>query len=173
MATLRVKVGRKTTWLASDRLLLVLGSEGAADLAGSTPAGGTVVQTVEPWPNNGQTKGGWGAGRWGSWVAEPRRHGWGLGPLTWRFGQGEWSQGAWGGSMPPRLVIEHVYRPAGACTTLPLGVKLRDVAGNVSDVLETVVEISDPPKGARDLRAVATVNDLEIRLTFTQSPHLI
>jgi hypothetical protein len=165
MATLRFRIGRKTSWQASDRLLLVLGSEGAADLASSTPAGGTVVQVVEPWPNGGQTKGGWGAGRWGQGQ-------WGLGPLTWGWGAGEWGQGAWGGSMVPRLVIDHVYRPTDVCTTLPVGVKLRDLAGNVSTVLETVVSISDPPKGTRDLRAVATVNDLEVRLTFTQSPNL-
>jgi len=167
MATLRYKISRLGSWQTSDKLQLVVGTEDAANLAGSTPAGGTVVREVEPWPNAGQTQGGWGAGLWSEFL-------WGVGPLTWPWGAdaSEWGGGVWGGSLIPRLIVDVVYRPTLVCCTLPVGVKLRDLAGNISTVLESLVTIKDPPIGARNLRVASSGDALEARLTFTQSPHV-
>jgi hypothetical protein len=70
------------------------------------------------------------------------------------------------------IAIRHRYQPADVCSTLPLGVAVRDLAGNWGDKTETVVQLSDPPRGARNLRVESTGNAFEARLIWSASPHV-
>jgi len=49
MAILKPTITVDPDWVATDRLKLYIGSEGAADLASSTPAGGTLLGTFRPY----------------------------------------------------------------------------------------------------------------------------
>lgn len=149
MANLSARVLSDKDWAADDALRLLVGTEDAADLAGSTPSGGTAVQEQPAWPGDGATRSASGGG-----------YGW---------GEGEWGMGWFGVNEHPRALLEHSYSPADKCSVLPIGVVSVDVSGNVSPVVETLVQLRDIPVGARDLEIEATENTNEARLTWTES----
>ncbi len=165
MAIIRVRVPRDNDWKPTDRLQLYVGSPGAADLASSTPAGGELVLEQSPWPDGGAARAGLGALPLGEGRLGNTPGGYGL-------GEGELGQGPLGINNPPRVVLEHEYFAAGddKTETLPIGVKIRDEAGNTSTLLETVVQLADPPKGVHDLTFAGTGTGGELRLSWTASP---
>jgi len=101
MAIINITVSPDPQWSPGDELLLCIGSEGAADLASSTPAGGR------------------------------------------EFNRQKVIDG---------LTISATYQPTDKCALLPVGVKVRDAAGNVSAVAETIVQLQDVPEGPSNLR---------------------
>lgn len=156
-------VQRDPDWQPSDRLRLKLGSENAASLAASTPAGGTVVEEVEAWPP--QLKGGLGSGPLG---VDPL----GSSSVGYGLGVGELGYGALGDNTAPRVLLDDEYFPTDVTGVLPVGVTVTDEAGNESAVMETVIGINDPPKGARDLAVAGTGTPGEAALTWTESPNV-
>lgn len=142
MADLTIRVPVRSNWIESDHVQLFIGTENAADLAASTPAGGTKVNDQSARPGNVQ--GG--------------------------FGQGQFGAGPFGGAHT--VVIKHTYRSTDKCASLPIGVKVVDQAGNVSAVYETVKMLADPPRGARGLAIAATANTNEAKLSWTASPDI-
>ncbi len=143
MARITVRVPVRSTWSITDRLRLYLGTENAASLAASTPAGGTLAAEV------------------------PAR---GDGAAVYGWGEGEWGEGGWGGSAFPRAVLVADYLSTDKCAQLPLGVRVIDAAGNESDVYEGAAQLADPPIGARDLTVEPTDDPLEALLSWTASP---
>jgi len=155
------RVHRDLDWLPTDQLRLKVGSEGAASLSASSPAGGTVVQEVDAWPR--QLRGGLGDGPLGE---EPL----GYSTVGYGLGVGGLGYGALGVNDAPRVELEHEHLPTDVTAVLPIGVTVIDEAGNESSVLETVVAINDPPKGARGLGAAGTGTPGEVALSWTESP---
>ncbi len=171
MAKLTLTIPIDPDWSADDLLQLLIGTENAADLAASTPSGGTVEREVAVFANPAM-RGGWGFGSWGG----PDDDGIDGNHFTWggvpphAWGDASWGSGAWWQGFYPDIVIEHDYDPTDKCATLPVGVRTRDQAGNVSAAVEQVVQIEDPPIGARNLAVVTTGSKNEARLTWTESP---
>ena len=162
MARLAVKIPRRLAWAASDVLEVHIGSENAASLAASTPSGGSKVAELPAWGDE-FVRGGFGGGGFGGGSFGFASGGYG-------FGMGEFGYGEFGLHDAPRAVIEFDYSSSDKCATLPVGVKVRDACGNVSDVFETVVQLHDPPRGARNLQVAATASPLQARLTWDKSP---
>lgn len=159
--TLRVQ--RREDWPADARLLLYVGTENAADLAASTPAGGTEVMDEPVWPEraemSGFGRGSFGEGRLGTFT-----HAFG-------FGHGEFGRFAFGESCTPRRTLRYRYDAVDPCADLPVGVKV-SAAGNVSSVAETVVTFAQTPRpvtrftvGPGSMHSVA-------KLTWTASPDI-
>lgn len=161
MSDFTVRVPRDFDWLPSDQVELLLGSENAADLATSTPAGGTVVADISPW-QDGIERGGLGADPLGEAPL-------GFSSIGYGLGEGELGFGALGINDAPRLIIEHTYRPTDKCASIPVGVQIRDKPGNVQSGPETTATLADPPKGARGLATAATASPREVQLTWTES----
>jgi hypothetical protein len=164
MARITLKTPRKIEWLAADTIDLMIGSEGAADLASSSPAGGTAVASVAAW-DNAEQRGGLGFDPLGEAPLGYTSFGFGL-------GEGELGYGALGLNDAPRVVIEADYYPADKCAALPVGLVIRDTQGNRSDAVETIAQLADPPRGIRNLVASATANPNEVQLAFTESPDI-
>jgi hypothetical protein len=101
MARLSITVTAAADWQPTDQVLLYIGTEDAADLANSTPAGGTNVQALT--------------------VGEVDED--------------------------DTITLEHTYIATDKCATLPVGVKLKDAAGNISAVTETTYQLADYPAG--------------------------
>ncbi len=135
-------IPRDASWGAADRLRVFVGTEGAADLAGSTPPGGTAVMDVLV---------GALAGDYAAW------------------GDGAWGNGAWGVAMAPDLMAVVQHQPAAVQGSLPVGVAAADLAGNVSAVDEIVVTWNLPPAGPRNLAVSATGNVGEAKLMWDLS----
>lgn len=162
MSLIRVKVMTDVDWSLSDRVELWLGSENAASLAASTPSGGRMVLEVPAWGDAG-VKGGFGADPFGGVPFGFSQGGYG-------FGLGEFGFGAFGTSDVPRVRLEYHYPPSDKCATLPVGVKVRDLAGNRSNVIETIATFHAPPRPARRLTVHRTLNILEALLRWEASP---
>jgi len=113
MATLTVTATIPAAHTPDTVYRLLVGTENAASLAASTPAGGTRLIDLT------------------------------LGELA-------------DGSGTSAIVLEATYTPDGRCATLPVGVAAIDAAGNVSSVVETTVNLADPPRGVNDLAISAT-----------------
>lgn len=161
MAHLTAKVPRRIAWSAQDVLELWIGSENAASLAASSPAGGSKVAEVLAW-GDAFVRGGLGFDALG---LNPLGHtsvGYGL-------GMGELGYGELGIHDAPRAVLTHEHRSADKCAVLPVGVKVRDACGNISTVFETTVQIHDPPQGARNLAIASTGTSLQARLSWDPS----
>lgn len=126
MAKLIAKVTRDASWADTDLLGFYIGSEGEADLASSTPAGGTLVSSL-------------------------------------RVGDVET-----GGE----IELSHEYSPDDKCASLPIGVTIRDEAGNESAADESLITLSDPPQGPGRPDIAATANPGEATLTWLASPDL-
>lgn len=163
MAELSAKVNRDLDWTEQDKLRLRIGSENAASLAASTPAGGTVVDEQQAW--EGGMRGGFGADPFGQ---AP----FGFSQVGYGFGEGEFGCGAFGINDAPRVQLSHRYRPDDVCAVLPIGVDVVDEYQNASSIVETRVGLNDSPDGIRDLAIAATATPLEARLSWTQSPHV-
>jgi len=161
MADINVKVPIDLDWLPTDLLELFVGDENVADLAASDPAGGERVSDRPPW--EGSLRGGLGMDPLGTVELGFTATGHGL-------GDGELGYGALGVNDMPRAVLEHAYDPTDICGVLALGVKVADEHDNRSSVSETLVGLSDRPKGARGLTLASTGNTHEARLSWTQSP---
>lgn len=179
--TIKAKVMRDVDWGLGVTLRLMIGSENAAGLASSTPAGGTQVAEIPAWPELAML-GGLGA----DGVGEPPL---GDSLLPFGLGEGELGYGALGVNDAARAVLEHRYQPADPCSTLPVGVVAVDVYGNESLVQETTVTLTEPPAGIRGL-AIAAADGLgmgllgtdplgsdstltgAVKLTWTASPHI-
>lgn len=164
MATIRIKLITLLSWQPGDVLRLYAGSENAASLAASTPAGGVLVAEVEPWPA-GVARGGLGTGALGGAPLGYSSEGFGL-------GVGELGFGALGVNDVPRTTLEYEHLADDVCATLPVGVCIADAAGNESTKAEAVLQLSDPPQGARNLRVGSTGNIGEALLTWTPSKHV-
>jgi len=136
MATLRLTIPSDPDWLPGDQVVLMVGSENAADLAASTPAGGDESLTVSV-PEH-HAAGNLGGGRLGAGLLGAAEGAYGL-------GGGELGGGLLGVSALPRLTFERRYQPADKSASLPVGVGLRDAAGNQSAVIETQAALADPP----------------------------
>ena len=167
MAVITATIPRDLDWLPDDTLELYVGTENAADLASSTPAGGTLVAEISPWPG-GVGKGGLGApglalGEFilGNNPGDGRM----LGEPGSVLGYGQLSI-----AMPAPAVIEYEYHATDKCATLPVGVSIVDAAGNRTTGPEDVVQLEDPPIGARSPAVAATANPGEVRLSWTASP---
>ena len=63
MAFLEARVPMDMDWLDTDVLQMWVGSEGAANLAASTPAGGSLLAEQLVWPG-GADRGAWARIRW-------------------------------------------------------------------------------------------------------------
>jgi hypothetical protein len=165
MALIRVKVQRLSTWSPTDRLRLYIGTENAASLAASTPAGGTMVMDVPAFDGpSGSEKGGLGFEQLDQAIDVEGA------PAV---DAGELDREELDVLALPRKVIEYRYFPGNRSATLPIGVKRADAAGNESAVVETVVQLADTPRAPRNVVAHATVNAGEVRLTWTQSPDVV
>lgn len=162
MAKLTAKVPRRIAWSAQDVLELWIGSENAASLAASSPAGGAKVAEAPAW-GDAFVRGGLGFDALGMNPLGYTSVGFGL-------GVGELGYGELGIHDAPRAIITHNYRASDKCAVLPVGVKVRDACGNVSTVFETTVQIHDPPQGARNLAIASTGTPLQARLTWDASP---
>lgn len=127
MALITANILIEASWEATDVLELVVGDEGAADLASSL-GGGRVIARRAVWPDGVQVDG-----------------------VT-------------------HAQLQAHYPPTDKCATLPVGVRVRDAEGNVSDVEETLVQLADRPRGVRNVTIAATDNPLEVALTWTESP---
>jgi hypothetical protein len=160
-------IPRDIDWLPDDQVEMWIGTENAADLANSTPAGGALATSQSPWPG-GAGRGGWGAGTWGDFVygSDPEGFGYGDAGVVWGYG-------AWGVNLAPPIEVEHDYYPADKCALLPVGVRIKDPAGNRSAVVEDLLQLADPPRGIRNLAAAATGNPNEVQMSFTESPDVI
>ena len=161
MALIAAKTTVDLDWLENDVLQLFVGTEDAADLASSTPAGGTMVLEQDVWANNAQ-KGGLGMGQLG---LAPL----GFSSVGFGLGEGELGFGALGINDVPRALVEHHYDPTDKCAALPVGVKVRDRGENVSAVIEKRIQLADVPKGARSVTIAGTGSPREARLTWTAS----
>lgn len=71
---------------------------------------------------------------------------------------------------PQQVRIEYDYAPTDKCATLPVGLAIRDPAGNTSAVSEDLIQLRDPPLGVGRPTAAATVNPNEALLTWDLSP---
>ena len=162
MALLAIAIPRSTAWPRDARLRLYAGTENAADLAGSTPAGGTLV-VDQPAFAADEELGGFGEGGFGDGLFGDAGPGWG-------FGDGALGDGLFGDNdLPPaRLSYRHI--PTLRECSLPVGAKVLDADGNESAVVETLAAIADPPRNPRDVVASATVNAGEVKLDWTPSP---
>jgi hypothetical protein len=165
MALIRVKVQRLSTWSPTDRLRLYVGTEGAASLAASTPAGGTLVSDVPAFDApGGAEKGGLGFEALDEAIdveGSPA------------IDDGELDYEELDVMALPRKTLEYRYLPTNRSATLPIGVKRADSSGNESAVVETVIQLADKPRPTRNVVAHATVNAGEVRLTWTQSPDVV
>jgi len=168
MAQITVSIPRDRDWPADARARLMIGSEGAASLAASSPSGGTHVMDVNVWPAAGRLRGGWGAPGtvWGATLIS-----WGqLGQVAgWADPATAWGGGAWGVTMPGELVMVYRYWPTDKTATLPVGVVVADAAGNVSGAVEAVVTLDDAPRGVTDMAIAAGSADNQADLTWTLS----
>lgn len=188
MAEFTVTIPTFRGWPLDAVAELLIGDEGAANLAQSAgryvgPAWGSgewgagawggrtkVVSSQRVFPNGVNDIGGWGSGQWGapgySWGAS--------GGGDWGWGDGVWGQFAWGAVPTPVVIFNHTYLPgaSGIEAQLPVGVQIRDGAGNVSDLIETLAQLADAPRGVRNLQASPGTNPGEVDLTWTQSPSL-
>lgn len=167
MATLRITIPPDSSWSDSDRVQLFIGTENAADLASSAPAGGAMVLQQPVWPG-GYEPGGLGVDPLG--VAP-------LGDTLQGLGLGESPLGATplGAASDPEIEIEYVHHAVLVCATLPFGVKVIDTAGNATVAVEGVAVIADYPDGVRNLQAAAAAapgNENKCLLTWTESPHV-
>lgn len=164
MATIRALIDRDGAWPPDTRLRLMAGTENAASLAASTPAGGAAVAEIPAWASLFD-HGGLGAGGLGEFPL-------GLDAEVLGLGLGELGFGELGLRDEVRAVLERRIHPADVCCLLPIGILALDAAGNASLVTETVAEIADPPQGARGLAAAATANPGELALSWTESEDL-
>ncbi len=146
MADLQIKIPRNPSWPVDTQLELRLGTEDASSLAASTPAGGVVVLTIPAWGPGG--------------VLKQEEIG---------LGGGELGEGGLGGPEYPRAVLRYTYLPSKASCRLPIGISAVDEAGNRSGVLEAVLEINDPPQGARRLVAAPGASPGQVGLTWQRS----
>lgn len=140
MASLSVRVPRDINWTPAHRVRLRVGSENAASLAASTPAGGTLLTEARPWQEIAPA----------GWLIDPL----GAAPLGYPaeglgLGQGDLFYGALGLSEAPRVLLQATVRPVDKLCRLPVGVDVIDEAGNVSAVVEQLIELSDLPRGVR------------------------
>ena len=90
--------------------------------------------------------------------------------MGYGLGEGELGYGSLGVNDVPRALIQASYNATDVADQLPVGVKVRDRAGNVSAVLETLAQLADVPKGARGLAITSTGNPGEARVSWTASP---
>lgn len=164
MATLTVRVPREISWSTAHRLRLRVGSEGASSLSASTPAGGMVVAEVRPWQD--LQPAGLGLGALGSESLGFPSEGPGL-------GEGELGYGALGLDEQPRVALSADLRPVDRLARLPVGVDVVDGAGNVSAVVEQLVELSDVPAGVRDAQISAGASAGMARVTWTRSSNVV
>lgn len=162
MAKITTRIPRDLDWRADDALELYVGDENVADLASGDPAGGVLVVSQSPWPENAE-RGGLGFGALGD---DPL----GYSTIGYGLGEGELGYGALGIDEAPRVLIEHVVHPVDKCADLPVGVLITDLHGNDSALVETVAQISDPPRGARGLTVASTETPGEVSISFTESP---
>ncbi len=159
MASISVSVPVDKDWQLDDELELLIGSENAASLAASTPAGGTSVSTTPATVNPG----GFGAGEFGAAA-------FGYDDVTPGFGAGDFGLTEFGENDESQRVLEHRYLPADTLAVLPVGVRLVDPVGNASALIETLVGLADLPQGASGIAVASTGNTNEARLTWTESP---
>ncbi len=163
MAAVKVTIPRKASWSTQDKLVLFKGTENAASLAASTPAGGTRIDDRPAW-EAGERRGR-GSGVRGQGLR-------GYGPGSGVRGLGHRGDGLRGLLAAERVTLEHRHNATDVCAQLPVGVKVEDEAGNLSTVVEAVASIKDRPRGPRNLAVGSTGNKNEARLTWTGSPDI-
>jgi len=69
-------------------------------------------------------------------------------------------------SEPGSVTIVYTHRANHKCAVLPIGIKVRDAAGNASDVTETTAQLADPPRGVRGLTVGSTGSTGEAQLAW-------
>lgn len=161
MAEITLTVPINLDWPQDAALVLYLGSENAADLANSQPAGGTEVASVPAWP------GGTERPKLGDAVLGETLLG--VEATGYKLGDGLLGAGVLGQNDVPPAVLRYAYDPDDVDATLPVGVAVRDGAGNESAKLETTVQLADPPAPATDAAVGSTGNANEARLSWAAS----
>lgn len=126
MASIKLTIPVHASWGSTDQLLVYKGTENAANLAASTPTGGSQAASREV------------------------------------------------GSAAPGSDIEITigHSPTDRCAVLPVGVIVKDAAGNTQAVLDTTIALMDPPRGPGRPDVAATASAGEATLTWTASPDL-
>lgn len=149
-------------WRSEDRLELIVGSEGAPNLIGSTPAGGGVFVSQSPLTGN-QALGGLGADPLGESPLGETSIGLGL-------GEGELGLGVLGVNDLTRPRLTARYSPLDKCAYIPVGLRTRDASGNLGNVTQTIVQLSDTPDAPRNVAVVDIEQSGQLRLTWDESP---
>lgn len=169
MASLSVKIRAREAWDPKGKLRVYVGTENVASLAESDPPGGALAHEQAAWPQLAE-QGGFGAP--GTQFGAPGST---FDSFTILCGFGypgsDMSSFDFGrGCIPPR-VLKFPYTPKDINASLPVGVSFVDSAGEESAVVETLVQIADPPRGASNLRATQDI-PRNVNLLWDPSPDI-
>jgi len=160
LITLRVQPDE--SWGPDSVLELWIGTEGAASLAASTPAGGTKVSERRVWPDRDECS-GWGRGQLGLGALGTFTHAYGL-------GHGELGRFPFGGPCAPPRVLNYKYNATNPCANLPVGAKIVGANGVSSAVYEELIELSQRPRAISALTVAKSYIPYYAKLTWSASP---